>query len=172
MKKRLGIIFFLSAALLFIAPPILMSMVLVSRFFHFLGELNATFHSALLSQLGLEASNMGNQILLGSGLTVEYSPYCFGFLTLFAFCVLIFTTPEKGPGKSLKNFLIGGSIILSVNQARIFFELLVGIFHPDSVGWLDILLYPLLPVVAFMLWLFFNGYGPFSLNGGTQYAGG
>jgi hypothetical protein len=60
------------------------------------------------------------------------------------------------PGMLLKErlrWIFSSSILLlTVNQGRMFFELLWALVWPSTLSTVDIFLYPLLPAVALLIW--------------------
>lgn len=158
MKKKYAkpstlVLVFLTSLFLFLTiPPILLSSPIVSSFLESLGILNAKAHMLILNKMGIESMAASNLLYLSSGSIVEYSAFCFGFLTIGAFILLTFVVPSIGWVGKLK--WIGGAsaLLLTINQGRILLELLLASKWPSWLSTIDRLLYPLLPLVALMIW--------------------
>jgi exosortase/archaeosortase family protein len=127
-------------------------MPLVASFFHLLGGYNATFHMLILEALGVESTASSNFLQIASGPVVEYSPYCFGLLTITAFIILAFYAPTFQLWERIKWIAWASLILVIVNQGRIIFELILASALPSSLSTVDLLLYPLLPSIALYIW--------------------
>jgi hypothetical protein len=161
VKKRypkpstLIMVFLLSSVFFYAVPPLILNISTVSSSLRTLGTYNAKFHMAILGFLGKEAIVSSNLLYLSSGPVVEYSPFCFGFLSITAFAILAFSIKSIELKDRLR-WIAGATIILSaLNQGRIITELLIASARPFLLSSIDMLFYPLLPLVALYLW--YNG---------------
>ena len=165
-------VFLTSLAVFYTIPPLLLKTPIVSGFFSVLGSSNARLHEAILNTLGVGAVSSSNLLFLSSGPVVEYTPYCFGFLTIFAFAVLVFTLRPLRLVERLKWIARASLLLVGVNQARIIFELLLASSKPAWLSTADMLSYPLLPIVGFFIWYRGLKSRGFIHVGGAGYAGG
>ena len=133
-------------------PPMLLSIRIVSKTLTLLGTVNAAIHEQLLAAIGIEAWSQSNLLRLSSGAIVEYSPYCFGLLTIGAFVILVSFTPRLPIGDRLKWVFWSSLLLLAVNQVRIIIELLIASAEPSLLSTVDRIFYPILPIVALILW--------------------
>lgn len=145
-------VFLASLAVFYTIPPLLLKTPAVSVFFSVLGRYNAMLHEAILNILGVRAISSSNLLYLSSGPVVEYSPYCFGFLTITAFAVLVFTLSPLRLSERLKWIGWASLLLIGVNQARIIFELLLASSKPAWLSTADMLSYPILPIIGFFIW--------------------
>jgi exosortase/archaeosortase family protein len=127
-------------------------MPLVASFFYILGGYNAAFHMMILEALGVESMASSNLLHLASGPVVEYSPYCFGLLTITAFMILAFYAPSIHLQERVKWIAWASLILIIVNQGRIVIELILASAWPESLSTVDLMFYPLLPLVALYIW--------------------
>lgn len=149
---RLASIFLLSLSLFYLLPPLFLRIPLVASVFNVLGSLNARAHAAFLDAVGVRSVASANILYLSSGAALLYSPYCFGFLTVAGFAILVCAVPYVGLWRRVKWLLKGSALLLLINQMRISLELLIALAYPLSLPGVDRLLYPLLPAAAFFIW--------------------
>ncbi len=133
-------------------PPMLLRIQIVSKALTILGTVNAALHEQLLAALGIEAWSQSNLLRLSSGAIVEYSPFCFGLLTIAAFVILVSFTPNLQIGERLKWAFWASILLVLLNQARIIIELLIASAEPSILSTVDRLFYPLLPIAALVIW--------------------
>jgi hypothetical protein len=178
VKKRypkpltLIMVFLSSMVFFYVTPPLILSISAVSSSLRMLGAFNARVHMAILALLGKEAFASSNLLHLASGPVVEYSPFCFGFLSITAFAILALSIKSISLKDRIR-WITGVTIILSVvNQGRIITELLIASAWPLLLSSVDMLFYPLLPLITLFLW--YRGLksreGIFA--SGVSYAGG
>ncbi len=150
--QKLTIVFAASFLTFYYLPPMLLSIRIVSKALTILGTVNAAIHRQLLSAVGIEAWSQANLLRLSSGAIVEYSPYCFGLLTIGAFVLLVSFTPTLKFGERLKWVFWASILLAAVNQARIIIELLIASAEPSLLSTVDRLFYPILPIAALIIW--------------------
>jgi hypothetical protein len=148
----IALVFLGSFGIFYYVPPLLLGIPLVASFFYLLGGYNATFHMLILEALGVESMASANLLHLASGAVVEYSPYCFGILTITAFIILAFYAPTFNLKERIRWIAWASLILVIVNQGRIVLELILASALPSSLSTVDIVFYPLLPSVALYIW--------------------
>ncbi len=146
------LVFILSFAVFYYLPLLVLKLKPVIIFFAVIGRLNAFFHKSLLDIIGLEAVIDSNVLYLQSGAALEYSPYCFGFLTIAGFAILAFLAPNFQLSKRIIWIGKASLILLLINQFRILFEVAVAYLWPAFLSTADTFMYPLLPMSAFIIW--------------------
>jgi exosortase/archaeosortase family protein len=150
--STLFIVFLSSFALFYTLPPIILSVPAIAIFFKTLGGFNAEFHAEILGAFGIDARAASNLLYISSGPVVEYSPYCFGLISISALMILILLVPTPSRRVKLKWIVGASSLLISANQGRILFELMLASYWPDKISSIDVLLYPLLPALALGIW--------------------
>jgi hypothetical protein len=145
-------IFLVSFSLFYILPPLFLNISIVALFFDVFGSYNARLHGGILRVFGVKASVVSNILYLQSGPGLQYSPYCFGFLTVAGFVILVFAVPSLRLKERFKWIASGSLLLFVINQMRIIFELFVVAVSPLGVSTIDKLLYPLLPGIALFEW--------------------
>jgi exosortase/archaeosortase family protein len=151
-SSTLILVFLASLVFFYVLPPLLLGISYIDELFSSLGSYNAWLHQIILSALGIKASTSSNLLFLPSGSVVEYSPYCFGFLTLAAFAILAFIVPSLQLIDRLK-WIAGAFFLISIaNQFRIISELLIASRRPDLLSTADLFSYPFLPLLGLFIW--------------------
>jgi len=153
--RRLGralLLFLLSLVLFLLVPPALLSLEPVEALLHALESYNAAMHAEVLALLGMSARSSGNLLYLSSGAMVEYTPFCFGFLTIAGLSMLMLLLPSPGLVERLLWLFKASVLLLLANQLRILLELFIALQLPIALPVLDRALYPLLPGLALVVW--------------------
>lgn len=145
--------FLLSSVLFYTLPPLLLGIPSVAHLLETIGSFNSSLHSSILNLLGIESKSALDLLYLPTGAVLKYSPYCFGFLTIAGLTLLIFIAPSINMVNRLKWFFIAAISLLVLNQFRILFEIFIALLYPSLVKKADTALYPLLPGVAMLLWI-------------------
>jgi|GEM_PF-4766601 len=150
--QTLIIVFAASFLGFYYLPPMLLSIGIISKALTILGTANAVIHQQLLTVLGIKSISQSNILWLSSGAIVEYSPYCFGLLTITAFGILVSFTPNLEKADRIKWVFRASILLAAVNQGRIIIELLIASAEPSILSTVDRMFYPVLPITALVIW--------------------